>query len=861
MPDRRLLALWVLGATACADRYQPPAADLEPPRVVATEPAEGALDVGREPVVRITFSEAIDENSVTPASFRLQGPDGIVEGTRSVEGEELGFTPAKPLREGAAYQVVIGRQIRDRAGVPLAGSGGVETDLSYTFGTAAVPPTVVSIEPADGSSGVAYDPAAPVVVRFSEPMDPATVDARTLTVRDEALLVEGQIACDESCSTVTFTPKAPWREGRSHLVEIAAAAADASGIPMAAPSSATFVTAADAPTLAPVTPLQDASGVGIAGTRVVVQASERLEPGTIGDWNVEVSPQADHRIDWNEESRQIELAFAEPLISNVTYRITFGTGIADDDGNHLAAPWLLAFTTADVPDVNGPAPVVDLAATSSRRAGLALTFTAPGDDTEAGVAKGSAARYELRRSRMPIGDQAAFDRAEPVGPALVPHAAGTQERIELAVDLEDPWHYALVAVDDGGNAVLSNDLLASASLTATVASGTPGDRLGAALLVADLDGDGTMELVAGAPGADEVRIYEAAGDLAPPLAVLTGPAGSGFGSALAARDLDGDGAAELLVGGPLADGERGGAWLFSGGPLADRDAASADASLAGPVIRDRLGAAVALGDVTGDGLPDAVVGAPGDGTINEGSVYVFPSGATGLEETPQLLRGAMPGDRYGSALAVADLDGDGVTDLIVGAPGADPAGLIDAGAVAIHTATGETLLAGPQAHALFGAALATGDGDGDGDADLLVGAPFHDAGGAADAGAAQLFTNPLGIAPAFTATGTDANEHFGHAVAITGPLLDGALGGLAIGAPGGRNRSGAIHGALHLIHGEADGTFVENGVRTGLEAFDDFGAAVAPAGDLDGDGLADLAAAMPHADGAGDAAGAVHLLR
>ncbi|WP_373047404.1 Ig-like domain-containing protein [Vulgatibacter sp.] len=862
MPDRRLLALVVLGATACADRYQPAAADLEPPQVLATEPAAGSGDAGRLPEVRITFSEPIDPASITAASFRLLGPDGPVAGERRVEGAEVVFTPSTVLREGASYRVVIGRQVRDLAGVPLAGSGGVESDFSYLFGTAAVPPTVVSIEPADGADGVAYDPAAPVVVRFSEPMDPATVDVRTFTVRDEALLVEGRIACDESCTALTFTPKAPWREGRVHRVEIAAAAADVSGIPMAASVAASFTTAADAPLLSPVQPLQDATGVGVAGLDVVVQADERLEPGSVGAWNVAVEPPADFRVDWNEATRQIVVAFAEELVSNVTYRITFGTGIADDDGHRMAAPFVLAFTTAGTPDNNPPGPIVDLGATSSRRARLTLRFTAPGDDTEGGVAKGVAAGYELRRSLSPIADFGAFDRAEAIGPVLVPQAAGATESVELEVGLEEPFHYAVVAVDDGGNSILSGDRLASASLQATVARGTPADRLGAALVVADLDGDGAMELVAGAPGADEVRIYAAAGDLAQPLAVLTGPAGAGFGSSLAAGDLDGDGAAELLVGGPLHDGERGGAWLFRGGPLANGDATAAAAAIAGTVIRDRLGTAVAIGDATGDGVADAIVGAPGDGTLNEGAVFVMPAGVDGFAD-PQIRRGGLPGDRYGAALAVGDLDGDGRADLAVGAPGADPAGSIDAGQVVIHGAGGDVVLAGAQARSLFGAALAVGDANGDGTTDLLVGAPFHDADAAADAGAAQLFAGPLGAGaqPAFAATGQEADEHFGHAVVITGPLLDGTVGGLAIGAPAGRNRGGVIHGAVHLIHAGADGSFTANGVRYGPEAFDDFGAAVAAAGDLDGDGLHDFAASTPHADGAGSAAGAIHLLR
>jgi hypothetical protein len=687
---------------------------------------------------------------------------------------------------------------------------------------------------------------------------------------------------------------------------------------------------------------QDGAGNGNSAATQSAQAVDTLAPGV----PVITSVAGNDVVNASEQTS----AIAGTAEAGSTITLNLGSGNTRTVSADLSGNWTYTLVAADLTAMGQGAETISATATdalgnvsSAGTRAISIDTIVPAAPVINAVAGDDVIVFSEQNSEI-----AGIAEAN----ATVTLTLGTGNLLSITADGAGNWNYPLVAADltamgqgaetisatatdAAGNVssatthnIVVNTVAPPLDLSA-VATGSGGfvingqcisDSSGSDVSAAgDVNGDGLADLIVGAPGADPSSGAEAgksyvvfgktsgsAIDLSSIAAgaggfAINGQCASDYsGSVSAAGDVNGDGLADLLIGAfradSAADTNIGKSYVVFGKTtsaaidLSDVANGTGGFAINGQSASDYSGGSVSsAGDVNGDGLADIIIGAlnadPIAGTSAGKSYVIFgkTSGATiDLSAVSAgtggfVINGQSAGDRSSiSVSAAGDVNGDGLADVVVGAQSATPAAGSYAGKSyvvfgktsgtaidlsAISAGTGGFVINGQCALDGSGISVsAAGDVNGDGLADMIIGANDADPAAGSKAGKSYVVFGKTSSAAVdlsaietgtggFVINGQCTGDENGGSVSTAGDMNGDGLADLIVGAAFSDPSAGASAGKGYVIFGKTSGSAIDlSTIAAGIGGFvvngqcagDFSGGTVSTAGDVNGDGLADL---------------------
>ncbi|CAD5371029.1 hypothetical protein RA210_U140033 [Rubrivivax sp. A210] len=791
------------------------------------------------------------------------------------------FTPAAALAEGS---YAITAKASDAAGNEGAASAASNFTLDTTAPAA---PAIVSVSDNVRTPGLIADAG---ITDDATPTFSGTAESNaTVSLFNGATLLGSTTA--DAAGQWTFTPGSALA---SASYSVTAQASDAAGNAGASSAAKAFRIDATAPTLSSSSPADNASTVN-AGDNLVLTFSEAVQAGS---GNIVISNGTDTRTISIGDATQVTISGSTVTINPTAdlqpgsaYNVLIAaTALRDAAGNPFAG-----IADATVLNFATVSPAFRLQSlTGGSTEGFAILGEALSDSSGYAVSNAGDVNGDGLDDLI-IG---AADASARPGKAYVVFGSST---------LAGPVHLSAVAAGSGGFAMFGSGT-SQAGYSVSDAGDVNGDGL-ADLLVGSIyaDPNGSVD------GGQSFVVYGKTSTGSIQLSSLTaGGSSAGFAinghcfqggagvSVSGAGDVNGDGLADIIVGAPGAGGG-GQSYIVFGttaGTRATVELSAVAAGSGGFVVNGSMtdastigsGASVsAAGDVNGDGLADLVIGAGSrDGM---GRTYVaFGKTGTGAialsavatQSTGFLINGFTDGSSNSSqsgysVSTVGDVNGDGLSDLIVGAPTANVLGRLDTGRSFVVFGKTDALAvdlsavaAGSGGYMITGETNPTqtawsvsgaGDVNGDGLGDMIVGAPLYRSVGRSylvygKSGTAAVELTAVAAGNGGFAIDTDgSNSRAGFSVSAAGDVNGDGLDDLLIGDyvrngdAGGAGRSYVIFGSTG--GGFAAATAVDVVGTSGDDTLDDGGTAKTIVANTGNDSITATAASVVYA-GAGN---------
>ncbi len=319
------------------------APDTTPPEVSATSPANGDTGVAVNGNITATFSEEMDANTITMATFVVSDGTSDVTGAVSYNGTTAQFTPLSELSYSTSYTAKITTGVKDTAGNAMAS----DYTWSFTTGTApdTTPPIVIATSPANGETGIAANGA--IIATFSEEMDASTITTATFVVSDGSSDVSGAVSYNGT--TAQFTPLSDLSYSTTYTAKITSEVKDTAGNAMSSDFTWSFITGSapdtTPPTVIATSPANGDTGVAV-NSAIIAAFSEEMDASTIttamfvvSDGTSDVSGAVSYSGTTAQFTPLSELSYS------TTYTAKITTGVKDIAGNAMSSDFTWRFIT------------------------------------------------------------------------------------------------------------------------------------------------------------------------------------------------------------------------------------------------------------------------------------------------------------------------------------------------------------------------------------------------------------------------------------------------------------------------------------------------------------------------------------
>ena len=320
------------------------------PLVIDTNPDNAATNVPLNQVITVTFNEEMNPSTINSSSFIVTGASTIA-GTLTYSGVTATFTPSVNLTPNTTYVVRITTAVKDLRGNAL------QEDYLFSFSTGAtLQPLVLTTSPTPNETGVVLNKV--VSATFNMPMDPATINTSTFTLKQGTTTITGVVTY--SGNTALFTPNANLTANTVYTATITTGAHNMAGVALASNYVWNFTTGAIvAPRVILTDPFNTETGV-LLNKVVTATFDMAMDPLTITTSTFTLKQGTDVILgSVSYSGNMASFTPNNPLLANAVFTATITTGAKNVAGIAIANNYVWTFKTinsSNAPDLGSASP-------------------------------------------------------------------------------------------------------------------------------------------------------------------------------------------------------------------------------------------------------------------------------------------------------------------------------------------------------------------------------------------------------------------------------------------------------------------------------------------------------------------------